>query len=210
MNAVAITSVIFDLGRVLIDFDHEKAVDRLASAAGLDPREIKTKLYELPLLRSFEAGAVSPEAFHKGVVGALKTDLPFSVFSDIWNDIFTFSEENSRVYEMLCQMHPHYTLAMLSNINRLHYDYLREKYPVFDKFHFMFASFELGAVKPDLAIYRRVLEKMRKRAAETVYIDDRPEMAAAAIETGMRGFVYTSSARLRDDLNSCGIKVVLK
>ena len=50
-------------------------------------------------------------------------------------------------------------------------------------------SFEVGAAKPDAAIYRRALERLGVTAAEAVFVDDQPANCAGATAIGLRAYV---------------------
>jgi len=205
-----ITSILCDLGGVLIDFDHLTAVRKISSLTKKSPGEIQGIIFASPAVRSFETGEISAHDFHREVQALLAADIPYDRFLRIWNEIFIFSHENSVVYELLKKLKPRYAIAMLSNTNEPHYSYLKKNYPIFDPFHYLFASHELGMVKPDSRIYSYVLSVMQKVPGEVFYIDDRPEMVKAACALGIRGFVYTCSFQLYKDLDSCGVAAALK
>ncbi|HQJ14875.1 MAG TPA: HAD family phosphatase [Candidatus Omnitrophota bacterium] len=202
----AIHAIIFDLGKVLVDFDHMTAGRKIALLTGKSPEQIYELFFNSPLIRSFEQGDISPEVFFAGVQQRIDLDIPFDQFVAIWNNIFYMTESNAAVYDLLAVLRPKYTLAMLSNINALHYAYLKERLPVFDRFHHLFASCEMGLVKPDERIYRTVLDRLGVPACETFYTDDRPDMVAAARALGIEGFVFAGIGQLKRDLAGCGVE----
>lgn len=202
----AIHAIIFDLGKVLVDFDHMTAGRKIALLTGKTPDQIYELFFESSLIQSFERGDISPEAFFAGVQQRVDLDIPFEQFAAIWNNIFFMTASNTAVYDLLAVLRPRYTLAMLSNINALHYAYLKERFPVFDRFHRLFASCEMGLVKPDERIYRAVLDSIGVPACETFYTDDRPDMVAAARALGIEGFVFTGIGQLKRDLAGFGIE----
>ena len=89
---------------------------------------------------------------------------------------------------------------MLSNINILHYEYLKKSFPVFDVFHKLFLSYELGLAKPDKLIYQKVISILGVSAEEIFYCDDRPELIESACSLGIRGFVFRDVPGLLRDL----------
>jgi putative hydrolase of the HAD superfamily len=200
-----IRAVIFDLGRVLVDFDHAIAGSKIALLAGKTPSEIQALFFESELVQSFEAGTISPRVFFAGVQQRLDLDIPFEQFVLIWNSIFYMTEANKAANSMLGILRPRYTLAMLSNINVLHYEYLKKTTPIFGSFHHLFASCEMGFVKPDERIYKAALGRLGVEPREAFYTDDRPEMVAAACGLGIRGFLFTGPGQLEKDLAGCGV-----
>jgi len=203
----SIQAITFDLGNVLIDFDHLIAARKIALLAGKTHSEIYNLFFDSVLIRSFEEGKISPEAFFVGVQQRIDLDIPFEQFCLIWNSIFYLSDENKAVYELMKSLRPRYTLSMLSNINELHYAYLKASTPWFDWFHHIFASCDMGVTKPDPRIYLKMLAVLGVEPAQVFYTDDRPEMVAAACALGIKGFVYAGSAQLKKDLVFCGISI---
>ena len=55
-------------------------------------------------------------------------------------------------------------------------------------------------VKPDRAIFQLALTRFGVPAAQTLFVDDRPENIAAAQSEGMRGHLFRDAATLRTDL----------
>jgi glucose-1-phosphatase len=195
----------FDLGKVLIDFDPYISCRKIALLAGKSPRDIVEVFSGNPLIKSFEEGAVSPQSFYLAVRRLIDLDIPFEQFSLIWNNIFYVTDENRAVHEIIRSLSPRYTLAMLSNTNELHYAYLKTAVPALSLFQHLFASCEMGVTKPDPRIYRKALAALGAEPAQVFYTDDRPEMVEAACTLGIRGFVYTGSVQLKNDLALCGI-----
>jgi putative hydrolase of the HAD superfamily len=200
-----ITVVIFDLGRVLLDFDHRLAAEKIAGLSGKSAEEITGLFFDSDIVAAFEAGLVSPEEFFNKVRQMLCCDIDYPSFVPIWNEIFTFTEQNRRVHALTMALKPRYVTALLSNINLLHYEYIKSNFHIFGGFHRLFASCELGCVKPDPEIYRKALAALEVPAGQVFYTDDRPELISQARSMGIRGFVYTGFEQLCRDMDSCGI-----
>ena len=198
--------VIFDLGRVLVDFDHWIAAQKISVLSRNHPQEIFDLFFNSPLVQLFEEGKSSPDDFFAGVSRALGLNIGFSEFLPVWNQIFFVSEENKAVYRLGKKLRGRYRLALLSNINVLHFNYLKENFQVFDIFHDIFASCEMGCIKPSTEIYNKVISSLNVLPGEIFYTDDRPELIEQANSLGIRGFVFKSSKQLKDDLASCGVK----
>jgi len=61
-------------------------------------------------------------------------------------------------------------------------------------------SYELGVAKPDRAIYLHCLERLGLPANQTLFIDDRDDNVAAAVELGIHAVHFTTTGGLRDEL----------
>ena len=197
--------IVFDLGRVLIDFDHQIAAKKIAALTRKDPQQIFDLFFDSRLIQSFERGKISPDDFFARVSRLLGLQLSFEQFLSIWNQIFFLSEENKSVYALGKSLKKNLRLALLSNINVLHLDYLKLNFPVFDIFNDIFASCEMGFIKPEPEIYRRVISYLEVLPEEIFYVDDRPELIEASLKLGLRGFVFKGADQLKIDLISCGV-----
>jgi FMN phosphatase YigB (HAD superfamily) len=200
-----VKAIVFDLGRVLVDFDHRLAAEKISQLTGKTPQQIFDLFFDSPLIQSFEQGKISPEDFFAQVSRMLGLRISFEQFLLIWNRIFFFTEENKAVYALGKSLKSKYRLALLSNINVLHFDYLKLNFPVFDIFQDIFASCQMGYIKPEPEIYCKAIASLGVLPEEIFYVDDRPELIAQAVKLGIRGFVFKGTGQLKIDLVSCGI-----
>ena len=72
-------------------------------------------------------------------------------------------------------------------------------------FEVALSSCYLGLRKPDHAIYQRALDILGRPAERVLFIDDRPENAAAAAVAGMKALRFTGVEVLRQELESLGV-----
>jgi len=201
----SIKVLLFDLGRVLVDFDHLRAAERLAAFCSKTPRQIYDLFFESEATLAFEAGKISPQDFYLQVKQVLDLKLSYTSFEPIWNDIFFLSAKNRSVFGLVNNLRVNYKTAMLSNINILHYEYLKKNFPVFGVFDKVFLSFQLGFIKPDKEAYNLVIRGLKVSPQEIFYTDDRPELVESAKSLGLRGCVFTSFSQLISELRDNGI-----
>lgn len=200
-----IKGVIFDLGRVLLDFDHMTAAQRLSSFTDKSGKEIYELFFDSPVTGLFEEGRVSAQEFFLKVKETLNLKITYETFVPIWNEIFYFTRENLRVYNIALSLKEGYRVALLTNINTLHLEHIKKAFPVFDAFHSVLASCELGARKPHRDVYLTALEALGTLPEETFYTDDRPELILGARGLGIKAEVFTGSVKLKQDLLKAGI-----
>ncbi|HTY45271.1 MAG TPA: HAD family phosphatase [Patescibacteria group bacterium] len=200
-----IKAVIFDLGRVLVDFDHTIAARRMAAYTAKDPGEIFAMFFDSELTGSFEEGKIAPREFFERVMELLRCNLTYEQFLPIWNEIFFLTDTNRAVYALASGLKQRFKVALVSNINRLHFEYLKDHFPIFDCFHCIVASYEVGVRKPDPKIYEQALKSLGVLPQETFYTDDRQELIAGASRLGIRSFVFRDIARLKKDMRANGI-----
>jgi len=202
-----IKAIIFDLGNVNIDFDHTIAARRICGLSDKTIEEIYRLFFDSGLTALFEEGKVTPEDFFREVKNMLGLKIDYASFLPIWNEIFFLSEKNRQVYNLANNLRSGYRIALLSNINTLHYNYLKNNFPIFDVFEHIVLSFELGQRKPHPLIYQKALEIMGVKAESVFYTDDRPELIASARQLGLTGAVFTGIAALKKELINTGVRI---
>lgn len=207
MGEKGIEAVIFDLGNVLVDFDHRIAAEKISGHCALSPRKIFELFFDSRLTALFEEGKLPARDFFKRVKKKLKLKMGYAAFLPVWNEIFYLSKKNKGVYRIAACLNKEYRTLLLSNINALHFEYLKENFPVFDVFHEVITSFEAGFRKPHPSIYRKALSILEVKPERVFYTDDRPELVASARKLGIRGFVFRGIERLKKDLLDNGIKM---
>jgi len=207
MASDKIKAVIFDLGNVLVDFDHRVAAKRIAAFTDKNPQEIFDLFFDSQLTELFEEGRMPPEDFFLKVKEILNARLKYEEFLPIWNEIFFLNDKNRHVYNLAKSLTKNYKLALLSNINILHYQYLKDKFPVFDIFAHIVTSYEVGSRKPKPPIYKKTIEALKLAPGEIFYTDDRPELVESAKTLGIRGFVFKDIGQLKKDLKRVGINI---
>ena len=79
-------------------------------------------------------------------------------------------------------------------------DYLQQHGVFWPLFNDVIISARVGLVKPELAIYRHMLQQFGLRAEEAVFIDDSLPNVLAARELGLRAIHYLSHAQCLAEL----------
>jgi glucose-1-phosphatase len=202
-----IEAIMFDLGKVLLDFDHRKAAQRIARVSAKPARDAYRLFFDSALTARFESGQISPRDFFLKVKAALGVTLTYRDFVPLWNDIFFFTPENKRVLRAAFTLRKRYKVVLVSNINVLHLNYVKKTFPVLSAFDRVVASCHAGVIKPHRGIYEKALARIGARAESTFYTDDRKELVESACAMGLRGYVFRGFAKLRRDLSRAGVRL---
>jgi putative hydrolase of the HAD superfamily len=189
--------IIFDLGKVIVDFNHQAICKRLAGHCSLAPEEIYEQLFESKLEAQFDEGRITPEQFYAAVTRKLGCNLSITSLKKIWNHIFTI---NPGIAALLLSLKKKYRLLCLSNTNVWHFEYCRKKFPVLRQFDAFILSYRVGVRKPRRKIFQEALRSAGTQAQQCIYIDDVPEYVRAAQALGMHGLHFTSAGQLNHDL----------
>ncbi len=206
-NPSSIKAVIFDLGNVLVDFDHMLAAGKISLFTKRSPQEIHNLFFDSELTGAFEEGRISPHDFYLQVKELLDLRLEFEEFVPIWNEIFFLSEKNIQVYKLAQALKNRYKLALLTNINILHLEYIRQKLPVFRPFSHIIASCGMGMRKPNPLLYQSALDRLGVPALAAFYTDDRMDLIEKARGLGIQSFQFQGIDKLKADLFSLGIDI---
>jgi len=195
--------VVFDLGKVLVDFDYSIAGRRIAAQSNLSPAEVQNYLDHSPLLFRYETGLMNRQEFfetvrnHTGFRGSLDE------FGSFFADIFTEMPEMTALHAALRRQGiPTY---IFSNTNDLAIEHIRRAFPFFANFDGYILSYEVGAMKPAAKIYEALETMTGKRGAEIVYLDDRQENIDAGAARGWQTILQTEPAKSRAAIERLGL-----
>ena len=184
-------AVIFDLGKVLIEFDYGIAVRRLISHCSVR-LDILQQLVQLsPLLYEYEAGGVTTDQFFQRIKAATGFRGDLAEFHQLFCDIFTPIPAMVELHAALCQRGvPTY---VFSNTNELAVQFIRDRFPFFRRFQGYIFSYEHRALKPDARLYEVVEQVAGCRGSAFFYVDDRPENVAAGQARGWQAILHENA-----------------
>jgi HAD superfamily hydrolase (TIGR01509 family) len=196
------TAVVFDLGKVLVDFDYSIAARRIAARSTQPPENLHAFLSSSPALVQFETGLLSRQEFFEQVRNATGFLGDIEEFGKIFADIFT---EISPMIELHAGLRrrgiPTY---IFSNTNDLAIEHIRRNFSFFQNFDGYILSYEIRAMKPDAPIYQALEQMAGKRGNEIIYIDDRAENVAGGAAHVWRTILHETPEQTRAALKSFG------
>lgn len=203
-----IQTLIFDLGNVLLFFDHKKMIVQMAKCLSMDPHRVKEIIFNDTHLHAYEKGKLSS----KDLFDLLQAQTDFSC--DYHNllhsasDIFTpnlplisllpsFKKQNKR-------------LVLLSNTVDMHIDFVKKKYTLLDHFDELILSYEVGMRKPEEEIYLRAIEAARCPKESALFIDDMKENIDAAEKVGLPSFHFLDTKQFLEHLSKKQLEIHAK
>lgn len=200
MHSNNFSVVVFDLGKVLINFDYSIAIRRL----DLIEKGLGQKFYDYyknnyHIHREFERGLLTEEEFLKIMLTNLNHKVEAEDFCKIYSEIFT---PNQALISLLPFLKKNYKLVLLSNTDPIHKKYGWEKYEFLSIFDHKVLSFEAKSVKPEEKIYRTVEDYSKAPSNKHLYIDDISEYAEAARKIGWDAIQFLSYEQLIDELKA--------
>lgn len=198
-----IALLVFDMGHVFIDFEWEIVCEGFRQRAAASEQQFASVLAHLGSL-GYERGVIRTPEFLASMNELLATDISHAEFTRLWNATFRENLEMARLFATLRQTHP---LYLLSNTNDNHYEFLQETFNVARHFDELILSYEVGATKPDAAIYEEVVTRSGFLPGQCLFVDDLEANVQAAAQLGMQTIHFTGVEPLKARLTTLGITV---
>ena len=199
-----IKTIIFDLGKVIVDFDHHTISAGLSRFSPYSEEFIFRMIFLSGLVQQFDSGCIDPEDFYGELKRKLRLSASFEQVKNTWNNIFSLQRGIDFIIEHLSR---HFTLFCLSNTNIWHFTHCREKFSVLNRFKAFVLSYEVGVCKPDPQIYHYAINVAGTQPEACIYIDDILDFVTAGEAIGLHGIHFVSVAQLVSTLRDRGIIV---
>ncbi len=192
-------AVIFDLGRVLVEYDHQRSMEALADCCACDAGVLRAHIGEFG--HALNVGEIDSHGLHDFFVEQAGCECDYAEFlcrftAGIGRD------DTALVYAVELQNRPETTVAVVSNTNDGHVHWLDEHLPELKDLDLVVMSNEVGMAKPDASIYLLVLELIDLPPEQAIFIDDLPANVEAAEALGMTGIIHTDWADTRPQIEA--------
>lgn len=184
--------LIFDLGNVIIPLEEFSYWWEQLFLPVFQQKEAVEKLLREGFFVDFERGDFDEEHFLNVLCTSLK---PGFLKDDIirrWNLILKEIPPH-RVEFLRTLKAKGYQLYLLSNTNSTHIDSVKAQMQELfgmnvleDIFDYCYYSYEMNEVKPDVEIYKKVIEDQQINPTETLFIDDKIENLDGAKKLGVK------------------------
>ena len=183
-----IKNIIFDMGNVLLDYNPDAAMQMLGINEKAKPVIMK-ELFCGNEWVQLDLGNISiDEAFEN-----IKQRIHEEYHSDLrkcideW-DVCMVPVEGAKDF---CEFvkSKGFGVYVLSNAHSSFYSYF-PRYFDLDFFDGVVVSADVHTVKPDIKIYKHLLEKYNLKAEECLFIDDRADNVEGALKAGMKAVQF--------------------
>lgn len=193
-----IRAVIFDLGGVLVRTEDRTSRTRLAERHGLTYMELSELVFDSPSAHQATRGEITTEEHWNEVrkrLGLSKVESP-QVPLEFWGG----DRLDEDLVNYLRGLRPQYKIALLSNAWDDLRQMIEEVWDCADAFDQIVISAEVGMVKPEPPIYKKVLSDLDVKPREAVFVDDFPENVAGAKAVGLEAIQFISPKQTLQDL----------
>lgn len=185
---MTIKNIILDFGGILTGLDKERCIKALREIGAGKIAYYVDECRQEDLFHEIEIGNWSNKQFcdearrrsshyeddgEKYVCNASDEQIMWA-----WNELITGIPAEKLQFVKKLHDSGKYRVAMLSNTNMIHWEkavrefFTIEGLAVEDYFHDVFLSCQMHLVKPDAAIYERMLDEMGVKGEECVFVDD--------------------------------------
>jgi len=193
-------AVIFDMGGVLVDLDIEgckTAFKRILDYQKID--EIIDPCHQKGIWGDLEEGVLSADEFRKIVLSGSR---PGAVPQEV-DEAMSYILVGIEPYkvELLRKLETSHDLYMLSNNNEISIKRSSEMFadagiPMDKICRKCFLSYQMKALKPSAAFYKRVMEEIGRPSDELLFIDDSQANVDGAIAAGLPAVYYRPGSDL--------------
>lgn len=184
-----IKNIVFDLGRVLLNFDPEKYLKSKVAEDKIS--QVQSAVFMSKEWSMLDEGVITEE---EGIARIKERNPDIKDLVDIafdgWYDMMTPIEET---VELLKQFKAQgYKVYYLSNFPHKAFEYVTKKYDFFNLFDGGVVSFKENLLKPDRRIYCTLMKRYDLKPYECLFLDDVPANIDGAQNAGMHGIVFTN------------------
>lgn len=198
-----IQNIIFDVGKVLVEWEPERVMRRLGMDAptveAVADATVRTKDWD-----EADRGACAPEELLARFIE--KAPEYEKEIRSFWEHIGMAIYQYDYVKEWMRTLKEQgYHLYILSNYGARTYEHTKEKLSFLADVDGALFSFQVKQIKPEPEIYHTLLERYNLNAEECVFLDDREENIKAAEACGICGIRFTSYEQAKQSLREYGV-----
>jgi len=194
-----VKAVIFDLGRVLVHYDHQAMLAAVAAVSRMTTADLHALLIEVE--ENLGLGHWSTADLHRFLIEQAGTTTDEDQFLQAYAAGIG-RDEAALAYALALQTRPNTTVGVISNTNEAHVQWLDDAVPELKAFDLVMMSNEVGLLKPDPAIFTLALELLGVEAAQAIFVDDNAANGAAAQALGITAILHTDWAVTRPQVEA--------
>jgi len=198
----------FDLGNVLLHFDHGLACRQIEAESGIHRELVRQIVFVSDLELRYERGEISTREFYE-IFRQQSGLASLPDFERLLRATAAIFEVNLALLPLLTQLHSAGNrLGVLSNTCEVHWQYVSDgRYPFLNRLFEVYAlSYELKSLKPEPQIYAAAARLASCEPGEIFFVDDREDNVAGARAAGFDAVQFTTSAALAAELRLRGVE----
>jgi glucose-1-phosphatase len=197
-----ITTLIFDLNQVIVNFDYSNSNDKYIKLLGVNCDEFwneSAKHY-----RELDTNKLTGTDYLKTLLKEFNKDpIKHQELKDlIFNDLIA----EPGTIDILNKLKKNYKLILLAGDCEEFFNIKFKKFKLNEIFDDIYVTYQFGISKYNSEIYEKVLNKLKISGDECLFIDDNPSFILAAKKAGIKNSIrFIDSKQLTKELNEKSI-----
>lgn len=198
-----IKAIIFDLGGVCFEIDWLKINEEMI------------KKFDINTLVKSVGNEKALEYYHEALEGKRN---PSDMFKELnknnynLREVIKFYKEvykkykrhNKEIYNLIICLKKKYQVVCLSDTNKIHFEAHQEQGTIKD-FDNVFVSFQIGSIKKNINTFKKMLDELKLKPNETLFIDDNEKNIVIAESLGIHTIKYNDYKSLIKELKKCEV-----
>lgn len=195
--------IIFDLGGVVLEHSYEDTTRLLAKGFNVKHEEVNDLFNRLKA--DWSVGKIDIKFVANYFSSLSKKPSTNTKIIKSWIEEHRLRAKlNKKVLKLIDSLRKKYKVVLLTNTIDLHFEAVL-KTGLLKHFDQSFASYKLGLRKPDKKIYNHVLNIMKVKPTEAIFIDDNKDYTQAAQTLGISSITFTNYENLKTNLEKLGL-----
>jgi len=200
-----ISTLIFDLGGVIVDLDLPKCIQNFKALGLNDVEQYLSNFGQKDFFLQFEKGQIGIPEFRNEIRKLAGIELTDAQIDEAWCSFLT--QIPVEKLHLLSELKKKYRLLLLSNTNPLHIqtavaaEFGKTGKTMQDFFDKCYLSYEMGMVKPDVEIFEALLADAQVKAEECLFLDDGKKNIDTAAALGIQTYWVEPNENLNFLLN---------
>ncbi len=194
--------IIFDMGGVISGTDSAiRAIeDELLEKTGVRLFPIKDQ--PSPRYREFQTGKISSEEYFQNLINLSKAKISVKELINVYKQIYSnVNKFDSKMIKLVKDLRKKYAIACFSDTTEVHRQ-INEENGFFKLFDFSFVSCGLGVTKNEVRAFEIVIEKLKVKPEDCIFIDDREGHVERAKSIGIDAIHFQSYEQLVSELKT--------
>lgn len=194
--------IILDMGNVLLEWDKDKILQGVSDTKN-DYLMLDKTIFQSGLWERLDLGTMTRQELVLKVVSMIGSTYQKKVEEVIWNwpsyiDIYT------EVFPVLSEVKKKgHRIFVFSNTSKVFYDLLEDQLsPLKELLDGFVLSCDIKAIKPDLAMFKEILDKYQLNPTNCVFLDDIEDNTVAAEKLGIKAYQVKKRSDVVDILKS--------
>ena len=202
-RALRKTAVIFDLGKVIVDWDPQYLLTKIEP----DPERLKflsEVVLDLEWFREVDGGyPLSKAVAERSMIYPDYAD-QMQLYLTRWPETIGGLIEGT--LDIVRELYNEgYSLYIVSNWANETWELVEDNFEFLSYFKDVIISGKVGVAKPDTAIFKMACDRFNVQPKTTIFIDDLPKNIEAAKALGFQAILFESPKTLRRDLAAINI-----